>query len=349
MATLLSSSYATLADWAKRYDDDGIATIIELLSQTNEIVPDMILQEANGPTSHRTTMRTSIPSATWRMINQGVAPVKSTTAQITDGIGMLEAYSYIDKALADLNGDTAEFRLSEDLSFIEGMNQQVALALIYGNPATNPQQPTGLATRYWSISTANGVQMGNVIGGGGTQTANTSVWVTTWGPNTFTCIFPKGQKAGLNWRDLGDIVPALDASSNPYQAYRTHFKWDLGTCLRDWRYVSRIANIDTNNLVNGTGLDLIKALVRSVRRLPTTPARVTNVQETDAPNGGQVNMGRLAIYMNRIAATYIDIQALYKTNVLLKMEEWDGEPVMTFRGIPVRVVDQITSTEATLT
>lgn len=349
MATVQSTSYATLADWAKRYDDQGIATIIDMLSQTNEIVPDMILQEANGPTSHRTTLRTSLPTLTWRMINQGVAPVKSTTAQITDGIGMLEGYSYIDKALADLNGDTAEFRMSEDLAFIEGMNQQIAQATFYGNPAASPQQPLGLSTRYWSVSTTNGAQMANVIDGAGTASANCSMWIVTWGPNTYTHIFPKGQKAGLNWRDLGDVVPALDSASNPYQAYRTHFKWDMGTCLRDWRYVVRIANIDTNNLIAGTGLDLIKALVRGARRLPTTPARVTNVQETDAPNGGQVNMGRLAIYMNRTAATYIDIQALYKTNVLLKMEEWDGQPVMTFRGIPVRVSDQLLNTEGRLT
>jgi hypothetical protein len=349
MATVLAATNLTLADWAKRYDDEGISTIIELLSQTNEIIPDMILTEANGPTSHRTTMRTSIPSATWRMMNQGVAPTKSTTAQITDTIGMLETYSYIDKALADLNGDTAEFRLSEDLSFIEGMNQQIALAAFYANPGVNPQQPLGLSTRYWSVATANGVQMANVIDGGGTQSANTSVWITTWGANTYTGLFPKGQRAGLNWQDKGDLVPALDSNSNPYEAYRTHFKWDVGFSLRDWRYVCRIANIDINNLIAGTGLDLIKALVRGVRRLPTTPARVTNVQETDAPNGGQVNMGRLAIYMNRTAATYIDIQALYKTNVLLKMQEWDGEPVMTFRGIPVRVVDQLINTEARLT
>lgn len=346
---VLGTNSLTLADWAKRYDDEGISTIVELLSQTNEIIPDMMLTEANGPTSHRTTMRTLLPSATWRMINQGVAPVKSNTAQITDSIGMLEAYSVVDKYLADLNGDTAEFRLSEDLAFIEGMNQQVAQAIFYGNTATSPQQPLGLATRYNGVTATNAVQNNNVINGGGTQTANTSIWIATWGANTFTAIFPKGQKAGLHWQDKGDVVPAYDANNNPYEAYRTHFKWDLGTCLRDWRYVCRIGNIDINNLIAGTGLDLIKALVRGVRKLPTTPATVTNVQETDAPNGGQVNMGRLAIYCNRTVATYLDIQALYKTNVLLKMEQWDGQPVMTFRGIPVRVCDQLLNTESTLT
>jgi hypothetical protein len=46
-------------------------------------------------------------------LNYGVASSKSRTAQVTDSCGMLEAYAEIDKALADLNGNSAAFRLSE--------------------------------------------------------------------------------------------------------------------------------------------------------------------------------------------------------------------------------------------
>ena len=50
MATL-SSTALTLADWAKRLDDGyKVASIIELLSQTNEILDDMLVEEAvQGP------------------------------------------------------------------------------------------------------------------------------------------------------------------------------------------------------------------------------------------------------------------------------------------------------------
>jgi len=50
-----------------------------------------------------------------------VVPVKSTSNQIVETCGMLEAYSEIDKDLAMLNGNTADFRLSEDTAIIEGM------------------------------------------------------------------------------------------------------------------------------------------------------------------------------------------------------------------------------------
>ncbi len=78
------------------------------------------------------------------MINSGVPKGKSTTVQITDTMGMLETYAEIDKSLADLNGNTAEFRLSEDRAFLEGMNQRMAQTLFYGDTSVNPQQFMGL-------------------------------------------------------------------------------------------------------------------------------------------------------------------------------------------------------------
>ena len=89
MATL-STTALTYADWAKRMGDDyRIAAIIELLSQTNEILDDMLVVEGNLPTGHKTTVRTGLPQATWRLLNQGVPNAKSTTAQIVDTCGNL--------------------------------------------------------------------------------------------------------------------------------------------------------------------------------------------------------------------------------------------------------------------
>lgn len=117
----------TLADWARRIDDDGkIAEIINLLSQTNEILDDMLWVEGNLPTGHKTTIRTGLPSAYWRLLNMGVPRGKSTTAQITETCGMLETYSDIDVDLVALSGNDRAFRLSEELAFLEGMNQQMA-------------------------------------------------------------------------------------------------------------------------------------------------------------------------------------------------------------------------------
>src|SRR3990167_3884012 len=165
MATI-GATVLTLADWAKRLDPDGkTPTIVELLSQTNEILLDMLWAEGNLPTGHRTTVRTGLPSVAWRLLNQGIAPSKSRTAQIDEAVGMLEAWSEVDKDLAELNGNIGAFRLSEARAFIEAMNNEMASTLFYGNSGTDPEEFTGLAVRYSDTTASNGQ---NIVSGAGT-------------------------------------------------------------------------------------------------------------------------------------------------------------------------------------
>ena len=346
MATI-GNNALTYSDWAKRVEDGyKIAMIIELLSQTNEILEDMIVLEGNLPTGHKTTVRTGLPQATWRLLNQGVPNAKSTTAQIVDTCGNLETYSVIDKDIADLNGNTAEFRLSEVRAFLEGMSQQVATTMIYGNQAVNPERFTGLAPRYSTTSTTSSQTANNVLSGGGAASTNTSLWITVWGQDTSHATFPKGKITGLQHRDMGEW-PVQDSAGNTYQAYRDHFKWEIGYVLRDWRFTVRIANIDVTQLTGVAAANLINLIVRGLYRLPTAPTGATTIQTSDTPEV-RASMGRSVMYANRIIRTYLDLQAMNKTNVLLRIEEFDGKPITTFRGIPVRTCDAILSNEATV-
>lgn len=347
MATV-GATALTYADWAKRVDPDfKIATIIEMLSLTNEVLEDMQVIEGNLPTGHKTTVRTGLPQATWRLLNAGVPNAKSTTAQLVDTCGNLETYSVIDKDVADLNGNTAEFRMSESQAFLEGMSQQVAQTLIYGNQFVNPERFTGWAPRYATLNAANSQTAANVISGGGTASTNTSIWIHVWGANTAHATFPKGKITGLQHRDMGEW-PVQDASGNTYQAYREHFKWEIGYVLRDWRYVVRIANIDVTQLTGVSAANLINLIVRGLYRLPTAPVSATTIQSSDTPEI-RANMGQTVIYCNRVVRTYLDLQAMNKTNVLLRIEEFNGKPITTFRGVPVRTCDAILNNEAQVT
>src|SRR6266700_5742596 len=345
---VLGSTALTYGDWAKRLEDNyKTATIVELLSQTNEVMDDMLLVEGNLPTGHKTTVRTGLPSATWRTLNYGVPNTKSTTAQIIDTCGDLETYAVIDKDIADLNGNTAEFRMSEVRAFLEGMTQQMASTLIYGNLGVNPERFHGLAPRYNSVLTTTAQTAANVIDMGGTASTNTSIWIDVWGSDTMHGIFPKGKITGLQHRDMGEW-PVADASGNTYQAYRDHFKWEIGLVLRDWRYIVRIANIGTTLLNGVNAANLINLIVRGLYRLPTAPVSATTIQTSDTPEV-RANMGRTVIYCNRVVRTFLDLQAMNKTNVLLRIEEFDGKPVTTFRGVPVRTCDAILNNEAQIT
>ena len=249
MATI-NSTVLSLLDWAKRIDPDGkTAAIAELLSQYNEILTDMQWMEGNLPTGHRTIVRTGLPTVAWRLLNAGVATSKSTTAQIDEQTGMLEAWSEVDRDLAELNGNVGAFRLSEASAFIESMNQEMAQTLFYGNSGVSPEEFTGFSPRYSSLSAVNG---SNVITGSGAGADNSSVWLVVWGPQTVHGIYPKGSKAGLVHEDLG--LATIESAGGigtgtRMRAYRDHWQWKCGIALKDWRYVVRIPNIDISALI----------------------------------------------------------------------------------------------------
>ena len=330
--TTLAATHPTLLDLSKRLDPNGkIDTIVEMLTQTNEILDDMVWVEGNLPTGHRTTVRSGLPAPTWRKLYGGVQPSKSRTVQVTDSCGMLEAYAEVDKALADLNGNTAAFRLSEDRAFIEGMNQEFSQTLFLGNEATEPEAFTGFGPRFNSQSAENGA---NIITSATTPdgTDNTSIWLVVWGPNTVHGIYPKGSMAGLQMTDKGQVTieDATGSNGGRMEAYRTHYRWDCGLTVRDWRYVVRI-NFDLEDVVSSgaTGPVLDKLMRQALRRIPS------------------LGMGRPAFYANRDALDAIDDQAANKGTLAFKtVEDAQGKLVNKFLGIPIRRCDAITSTES---
>ena len=330
MATL-ADTHPTLLDLAKLTDPDGkIAGIVELLNQTNEMLEDMMWLEGNLPTGHRTTVRTGLPTPTWRKMYGGVQPNKSKTAQITDNTGMLEAYGEVDKALADLNGNTAAFRLSEDQPQIEGMNEEIQSTLIYGNEGTKPEAFTGFMPRLNSLSASNA---DNIIDAGGTGTDNASILLVGWGPNTCHGIVPKGSTAGLQMEDKGQVtIENIDGAGGRMEAYRTHYRWDAGLTVRDWRYVVRIANIDKSSLTKdaATGADLPDLMFQALERIKS----IAGV--------------RPAFYMSRNIATKVRQQVTYATkSSTLAIQDVGGKKVMAFgEGVPLRRVDMMAADEA---
>ncbi|KAA3649477.1 MAG: hypothetical protein DWQ11_18795 [Proteobacteria bacterium] len=333
LGSTLATTHPTLLDLTKRLDPNGkIDTIAEMLTQTNEILEDMVWVEGNLPTGHRTTVRTGLPTPTWRKLYGGVQPTKSRTAQVTDACGMLEAYAEVDKALADLNGNTAAFRLSEERAHIEGMNQEFASTLFYGNEGTEPEAFTGMAPRFNDQAAENG---GNILTHAATpdNTDNTSIWLVVWGPNTVHGIYPKGSKAGIDMQDKGQVtIENIDGAGGRMEAYRSHYRWDCGLTVRDWRYVVRI-NFDLEDIGeitdSYTGPRLDQLMAKAMRRIPS------------------LSMGRPAFYANRDALDALDVQFnSLKTLAYTTFEDAQGKLVNAFRKVPIRRCDSLLSTEA---
>jgi len=336
MATL-SANALTLADWAKRTDPEGrVPVVAELLSQSNEILEDCVFKEGNLPTGERVVIRTGLPTVYWRALNQGIPNSKSTTAQVDEACGILEARSEIDKDLAMLNGNTAQFRLSEDQAFLEAMNQTQATTLFYGNPGTDPKQFLGLASRYSSLSASNAQ---NILSAGGSGSDNTSVYLVVWGDNTVYCPFPKGSKAGLMHEDLGEQT-VYNADGTRMQALSTRYQWKNGLVVKDWRYVVRIPNIDVSDLIAQTSTQAASASTALIKLMARALYRIPNM-----------SMGRAAFYMNRTVHSGLALAAMDKSQYVLKIEQGltqFGQPNswLSFLGVPLRRVDSLLNTES---
>ena len=329
-----------LVNVTKRLDPDGsIARIAELLQQFNPIIEDVPLIEGNLPTGHRTTVRADLPVPTWRKLNYGVRPTKSATAQVDDTIGMLEDYSEVDKDLAMLNGNTAEFRLSEDTPHLESMSNTMATTLIYGDTDVNPERFLGLSPRYDVLGTPadkpdaqlQSDYLKHVISAGGVSAdVQTSVWYIVWGENSVHGIYPKGSMAGLQANDLGEVT-LFDNDGGRFQGYRTHYQWKMGLCVRDWRYIVRIANVELGLMDSEAAQKtLYQAMIKAKYTVPQTAS------------------GRGIFYASPAVQAMLDIAAVEKSNAALGYSNVFGKDVLSFRGTPIKAVSAILETEAVL-
>jgi hypothetical protein len=344
--------HATLIDIAKSFDPKGnVATVAELLNQSNEIVQYMNFIEGNLPTGHKAVVRAGLPSVTLRQFYKGVAPSKSGRATIEDVCAMQEGRNEIDKDLCDLNGNSAAFRMSEALAFIESMNQTFSQQVMYGDTSSNKDGILGLTPRYNSLSASN-PSSANIIDAGGTGTDNTSVWLAVWGAETVTGIYPKGSKAGLVQEDLG-IIDAFDSSNNRYRAYADLWQWKYGLHVKDWRYAVRIANIDTSDLIGQSGTQAITAATWINKLMIKAMARIPSM-----------GMGTATFLASRTVKEMLSIGALDKSQNALSFSAsvnqygtvapgsvaGSGTGIkggqLLFQGVPVLTVDQILATEA---
>jgi hypothetical protein len=329
MATL-GNSFIDLIDVYKLQDGRGqFNPVIEMLMEMNPILEDAIAVECNKGTSHLHTIRTGLPAVTWGRLYAGIPAGKGRTAQVEDTTGFVEGLSTIDKRLLDLSTNEGAVRLSEAQAYLEAMSNEVSSKVFYGDTASDPEEFMGLAPRFNSLSAANG---GQIIDAGGTGSDNTSIWFVTWGDNQCNLLYPKGTQAGVQREDMGE-QRITDATGNAYYAKEEKFTWHVGMAVKDWRYVSRIANVDVSDMGAGT-VALYDFMRKAYYQLQNR----------------RVAGGKIAIYCNRDVLESLDALA---TNAgasdnfaRLKPMEVEGKEVMTYRGIPIRESDALLNTEA---
>lgn len=321
MSTLTANGL-DLAEAAKRHDPNGnMATIAEVLVEQNDILKDAVWRESNDIFSNTSTRRSSLPVGTWRKLNSGVAAEKSATSQVRDTIGMLDTISKNDVEIIKSFKNPAQARSDEAMAFAEGLGQTMAAAMFYANTTVDPEKFTGFAPRLSGISAAT-----NVINEGGTGSDLCSIFVVDWGPSTVFMMYPRNSKAGLEHEDMG-IKLVTDTGSDEFRAYVDYFSWKAGLVVKNPKSIGRIANIEDGGTSNIFDED---NLITLLNRMTKGPGR--------------------RIYANETVLTQMEIRLKDKTNInYTKVDGLAPGPLLMFKGVPIRQVDQLLITEAALT
>ena len=324
----------TLVDVSRQSVDGKVMKIAQVLAQTNDIVLDAPFYPTNQTMSMVATLATGEPSGTWKGLNEFVGAEKPSTEQISDGCGMLEAWSNIDCVQADMSGDKAKYLENKDKAFIGGLGKTQAATMIYGNTAINPKSFTGLAPRYNSTTTGRGKEQ--IIKAGGTGSDNTSIWLVQWGEDKVHGIYPKDLTAGLQHDFKGKVT--LTDNYKHMDVYQTKYDWFTGIHIADYRSVVRCANIDVSDLLTAgdasdTSTNLMKHMSLMLDGLPDTN-------------------GNVCFYMNKTVMSMLRVKLMNKGNTFLSVSDWTRDDVLlrrgrlSFMGFPIGRVDQITNAEA---
>lgn len=327
----LSTAYPTARQVTAQYGPDNkIRRLVEMLDQTNEVLRDAPWREGNLPTGHQDNLRTRLPSPTWRELNGGVPSTTGDAEKIIIQCGMLADAAVIDRKQVELNGNSAAWMMNENKAHIEGISQALASTIFYGNTDVNSERFNGFS-RYFN--TQSGEHARNILTSATTPdgTDNASIWIVNWGATVFLC-YPKGSQAGIRVENEGLVtVESAPNGGGMMKAYRMYYEVDCALVITDWRDVVRI-NIDLEDVVaaGGSGPVIADLLGKGLRRL-------------------QGRMGNKAIYCNTDVLDAMDLQANNKATLAFSnSEDADGRMVTKFRGVPVRQVDALLSTEAGL-
>ncbi len=319
---VLTANGLTLSEVVKRHGPDGnMMTVAEVLEEKNDILKDAVWREANDIFANTGLKRASLPAGAWRRLNAGTSSEKSETIQVRDVIGILESWAKNDVEVINAFKNPSAARSDEVKAFVEGMGQTIVAGIMYSNTDTTPEQFRGLAPRMADIAATT-----NVLNEGGTGSDLTSIFIVDWGPNTVHMLYPRNSIAGLKHEDLGRQI-VQDGSSNDFLAFVDHFVWKAGLAVKNEKSIGRLANIETAGATNIFDEDNLITLMNRMTR----------------------GSGR-RIYCNETVMTQMEIRLKDKSNInFSKVDGLAPGPVMLFKGVPIRQVDQILDTEAALT
>lgn len=330
----------TLADVAKNGDAE-IGSVAEVLVKQNPMLNDIPYMPMNEGTIHKESIRSGLPTVYYRRANQAIPASKTTIEERTYQASHFESKSVMDYKVASRGGlDRIAFnRWNQAMGHIQAMGQEHAALAIYGSPGDDPMKSPGFFDFYSTLATTE-ASSAQIIDAGGSDSDLTSILLVAWGPNSVFGVYPDGTQAGLKRIDRSPNntqvqIQGLDPSGNAgvFYGFEEQFEIDHGLVVKDYRQACRIANIDISELIAGTGVDLIEAMVDALHKLDS------------------LENGQPIFYMNRSLQAHLDKQSMTRVGAAggLTYMDYQGKPILSFRGVPIRRSDSLLNTEDEVT
>ncbi len=342
MATNTMTGRENLLNIAQMTHNQEIIDVAEVLNETNDMIADAHVQQANDITSHVVSRRTLMPVPTWTKVGAGWSPTAGLVQQVRETIGTLRSRYQAPQQVLDLQPNPAKARQQQERAHIEAMGHEFSRTIISGSMAGSPEEFDGLESRYTSLSTTADIRTGAadasyvLDNGDSSASDDTSIWFVQWGPGKVYLVYPRNSAGGgIKREDKGLVLTNADNTAAAagitaqIWAFITEFSWEVGLVIEDERTVKRLANIDS---VPGQTNSLNEDNVIQIRNNFQTP-------------------GTISMYVNETVFTQLQILAKDKTNVFWTPADPFGRPQMMFQDMPVRRMDKqsLTNSETSLT
>lgn len=337
---LLRDDLLTLAD-VKKFLPATISDVTEVLRKAIPIIDDIPYQEMNKGVKHVVFLRSDLPEVYYRKANQAIPPSKTTIEEREFVAAHFESKAQMDEAVAAYGGKDriGVNRWNQAEGHLQANANELGSLILYGSDEINKVPGIGDI-----LSTLNPAEPTSkqIVDAGGTGSDNTSIYFVSWGKGKVYGVYEAGTTAGIQRIDRSPgntrvqiTGPLVGGGTGTYWGYEEDFMVDHGLVVEDYRALARVANIDVSNLLVDTdAADLLKLMTRALYRIPP-----------------QLRQQKGKIYVNSTVMSFLDEQALAKVGAGggLSYKDYQGEPVLYFRGWQLREMDIILNTEARVT
>lgn len=320
---IFQTSGRSLYDMVKNLDADGNAVkTAEVLQKACPMLQDAPVVTANNVLTHKVSVRTNLPIAEVKRLNQGVGGSFGSRETYEFGMKEYQSLPWIDKMEFKYAKDANEVRQSNMEGILQGWGQSLEADFLYDNKSNGLDSINGIAS-YCSTLEGN-----RVISAGASTVSNKkvmSIYLVAWDEAMGAfAIAPQGDTAGVKFNVLGEHVIA-DPNDATKQLLVEQYEVgaSLGFGIKDKRAIARIANIDCTN-VDSTTFNP-ELLMKAINQFPTWLR------------------DKIVIYVPHEVELALQMAANSKSNASFQYgtKELYAETLATFNGHPIRVSEMI--------